>query len=631
MKQLRCKLWAKITAVLLLLLLVIVWAASAVGVAVLAVNDAYFDDGRTLRHNALDSGAYYYRSHLYQHLEALTYPNLFYINEREFQDQFSRENCNYWFTVTDTEGNVLLQNYTDPHPLRTYHYQYEFPVEYMNEYESVTETPVQTVWYTVDSGIAGDYQAKDRIYYYQYYTDLLISARYLLVVLVIALPFVMLVLLIFLCCAAGHHADAPFIRPNAVDRVPLDLLIAVMIAVTVGAAYLLYELTYKDGIELVTAGVLAVPLSLMLILTTATRIKCRTLFRNTLIWKACCLIGRLCRLIGRTLMKIPLYWKTAIIWTVYSFAQLFVFLLFGDAEYLAFWIPEKLLVTPLIIWIIIQMQTLRKAAKELANGQLHHHVNTTYMLPAFKEHGEHLNHIGDGMQIAMTESLKSERMRMELISNVSHDIKTPLTSIINYVDLLKKDGLNSEQAPAYLEVLERQSWRLKKLTEDVIEASKASTGHIHADLTMLDSTILLQQALAEYADRLDTRKLEPIVRFETQPMSVKADGRLLWRVFDNLLSNIVKYAKTDTRLYVLAENHGDVVSITFKNISAAPLDITPDELTERFVRGDRARHTDGSGLGLSIAKSLTELQGGEFAVDIDGDLFKVTVRLPSHT
>jgi len=634
MSRLRCKLWAKITAILTLYLLILIWAVSAIGVAVLAVNDAYFDDGRALRHQALDSGAYHSRSYLYQQLEAVTYPDMFYINEREFNDRFSKENSNYFFTVTDENGAVVLQNYTDEHPLRTYHYVYEFPTSYMHESDTETKAetvPVSTVCYTVESGIAGSFHAKDRIYYYHYYTELLLRVRYLLVVLVCALPFVMLLLLIFLCCAAGRHEEFPFIRPNALDRVPLDLLIAIMIAVAVGLAFLLYKITYADGIEWVGIGMAAVPFSLMLLLTTATRIKCGTLLSNTVLWKLCRLIGRLFRYIGRTLLKLPLYWKTGLIWAIYSAAQLFVFILFGDAEYLVFWIPEKLLVTPLIIWAVIQLQSLRKAAGELASGHIDYEVDTRYMWPVLKEHGTNLNHIGDGMQTAITDSLKSERMRMELISNVSHDIKTPLTSIINYVNLLKTEGLDSEQAPSYLDVLERQSWKLKKLTEDVIEASKATSGHIHASCLPLDSTILLQQALAEYNDRLQERSLDSVVRFEKQPLLILADGRLLWRVFDNVLSNIVKYAKSDTRVYVQASVQDDRVQITFKNISAAPLDIHPDELTERFVRGDRARHTDGSGLGLSIAKSLTELQGGEFSIDIDGDLFKVTISLPSHT
>ena len=627
MKQLRCKLWAKVTAVLLLYILAATWVLCGVGVIALAQQDAYFDGGTSLRTEVTDSGAYYYRAYLYQHLEAMTYPDLFYLDTQEFNDRFAKERCNYFFTVTDSEGNMLLQNYTDPKPLRTYQHDFEFSATYQNEHDvSIESAP--PISYTVHAGVAGDLHAKDRIYYYITYTELLIRARYLLAVGVVLLPLAMIVILIFLCCAAGRHEHSPHIRPNAIDRIPLDVLLAVMVGASLGAAFIAGELFY--GADTEWFGLIAawIPLSLMMLLTMATRIKCRTLLSNTVIWRLGVLLGRLCRLTVRVLGKLPLYWKTALIWTGYSLTQLFFMLLWDDAEYLLLWIPEKLLGTPLIVWAVIQLQMLRHAGEELANGHIDHHVSTRFMFPAFKAHGEHLNHIGDGMQIAMEESLKSERMRMELISNVSHDIKTPLTSIINYVDLLKTEGLQSEQASAYLDVLERQSWRLKKLTEDVIEASKASTGHIAVQRTALDSTILLQQALAEYEDRLQVRQLEAVVRQSAPTLPISADGRLLWRIFDNLLNNIVKYAKSDTRVYVSAEQADRTVVITFKNISAAPLDISPDELSERFVRGDRSRHTDGSGLGLSIAKSLTELQGGQFTVDIDGDLFKVTVSFP---
>ncbi len=629
MTSIRNKLWAKITAILLVYILAAVWVLCGVGVIVLTQNDAYFDGGRTLHTYALDSGANYYRSYLYQYLEAITYPDVFYADEQEFNDRFAKEHCNYFFTVTDEDGNTVLQNYTYAPSARSYRHEYEFCETYQYEYDIPSETVLdRPIKYTLNAGIADDMHAKDRIYYYTFYTDLLIHSRYILAAGVCILPLLMLVLVIFLCCAAGHHESTPFIRLNALDRVPLDILITAMILLSLGAGFAADNLIYGADMEIWGFCVMWIPFSLMLLLTVATRTKCRTLFSNTLIWRLCRLIGKLCRLMWRAIEKWQLYWKTALIWTGYSFAQLFVFLLFSDTEYLAFWIPEKLLVTPLIVWAVIQLQMLRRAGKELADGHMDHHITTRYMFPAFKAHGENLNHLGDGMQKAMEESLKSERMRMELISNVSHDIKTPLTSIINYVDLLKADGLDSEQASEYLDVLERQSWRLKKLTEDVIEASKASTGHVAVQHSVLDSTILLQQALAEYEDRLRERQLEPVVRLDAPTMPIVADGRLLWRVFDNLLSNIIKYAKQDTRVYVLAQEHADAICVTFKNISAAPLDISPDELSERFVRGDRSRHTDGSGLGLSIAKSLTELQDGRFSVDIDGDLFKVSVSFP---
>ena len=224
--------------------------------------------------------------------------------------------------------------------------------------------------------------------------------------------------------------------------------------------------------------------------------------------------------------------------------------------------------------------------------------------------------------------MKSERLKTQLITNVSHDIKTPLTSIVSYVDLLKKEEMPSDAAREYLAVLDRQSQRLRKLTEDLVEASKASTGIIPVSPAPTDLNVLLSQVRGEYQQRLEDQVLEPVLALcQPRPVAM-ADGRLLWRVLDNLMSNICKYAMPGTRVYLSTEAGEDGVRMVVKNISRYPLNISADELTERFVRGDSSRSTEGSGLGLSIATSLTAIQGGDFRLTIDGDLFKVTLTLP---
>ena len=229
------------------------------------------------------------------------------------------------------------------------------------------------------------------------------------------------------------------------------------------------------------------------------------------------------------------------------------------------------------------------------------------------------------MDAAVARQMKSERMKTELITNVSHDLKTPLTSLISYVDLLKKEGLTSERAPEYLDVLDRQSQRLKKLTEDLVEASKASTGNIQAKLEDTDVNLLLSQAVGEYSERLAAASLTPVTTLDIAEPHILVDGRLLWRVFDNLLSNVTKYALPGTRVYLTTEARDGKVFVTFRNVSREPLNISAEELMERFVRGDASRNTEGSGLGLSIARSLTELNGGSLALTVDGDLFKATL------
>ena len=232
------------------------------------------------------------------------------------------------------------------------------------------------------------------------------------------------------------------------------------------------------------------------------------------------------------------------------------------------------------------------------------------------------------MSAAVEERMKSERFKSELITNVSHDIKTPLTSIINYVDLMQAEQIDNPKVQEYLAVLDRQSKRLKKLTNDLVEASKASSGAIQVHFEDVDACELLQQATGEYSERLAASALTPVFSLPEHPVYIHADGALLWRVIDNLLSNICKYALPGTRVYLSAETNGETLTISAKNISRAALNIPPDELMERFVRGDSSRNSEGSGLGLSIARSLTTLMGGTFDLEIDGDLFKAKLSFP---
>jgi signal transduction histidine kinase len=219
-------------------------------------------------------------------------------------------------------------------------------------------------------------------------------------------------------------------------------------------------------------------------------------------------------------------------------------------------------------------------------------------------------------------------MKTDLIANVSHDIKTPLTSIISYTDLLSKEE-QTEKGREYLEILRRQSNRLKKLTDDVVEASKASSGTIAMELAPCDLKILLEQTAGEYREKTEARGLSVILCLPEESTIISADGQKLWRIFENLMNNVCKYALSGTRVYLnLAEEDG-IARITFRNVSEQPLNLSPEELTERFVRGDKSRNTEGSGLGLAIARSLTELQGGEFQITVDGDLFKVCLSFPT--
>ena len=273
---------------------------------------------------------------------------------------------------------------------------------------------------------------------------------------------------------------------------------------------------------------------------------------------------------------------------------------------------------------------LLEGAKRMRSGDLESKVDDKYLVGCFREFAGELNGLADVAMVAAQNQLKSERMKTELITNVSHDIKTPLTSIINYVDLLEKPHTEEEQK-AYVEVLSRQSQRLKKLIDDLMEMSKASTGNIQVEIGEIDAVEAVTQALGEFADKLTAAGLTPVFHQSEENIMLLADGRLLWRAMSNVLSNAVKYALPGTRLYVDVSATQDKAIISVKNISGAQLNISAEELMERFVRGDSSRNTEGSGLGLNIAKSLMELQKGQLQLLVDGDLFKVTLVFPRAT
>lgn len=285
-----------------------------------------------------------------------------------------------------------------------------------------------------------------------------------------------------------------------------------------------------------------------------------------------------------------------------------------------------LLCLALLAYFLRQMKKLRGGIEALAAGDLEHKLDAAALPAGLREQGESLNRIGEGMKRAVEEQLRGERFKTELITNVSHDLKTPLTSIVSYVDLLKKEDIAPPRAKEYLEVIDRQSTKLKKLTEDLVEASKASAGAIEVKKEPVDIGELLGQSLGEFSAKLAAADIEPVPVLPEEPCLLETDGRLLWRILDNLIQNIVKYAQPGTRAYFDLHTEGQELCLELKNTSAQPLNIPAAMLLERFVRGDGSRHTEGSGLGLSIAQSLTELLGGRMELYLDGDLFKVSLR-----
>ena len=456
----------------------------------------------------------------------------------------------------------------------------------------------------------------------------------------IALPclagvsFVLGVLLfLFLLSAAGHRDGTDTVTENFVDRIPLDLftaliagLMCIPFAIVFGVGLPWNLVGYGVGILLLLAVGL---LFLLFCMSFATRVKRGTLWQNCLIvrlWRWC---GRtlrgLFRLLGRALRALPLLWRWVVLLAALMLLELFLIAnSHGNASLLFF--VHLFVVCPAVLALVWCLRRLRLGAKELASGNLSYTVDTRYLIGELKDHANDLNHIRDGLNAAVEERMKSEYFKSELITNVSHDIKTPLTSIVNYVDLLEKEQLENETAREYVAVLARQSARLKKLLDDLLEASKASTGVLPVHAERCELGVLLDQCAGEYGERLLRAQLEPVILKPDEPVAVLADGRHMWRIFDNLLGNIVKYAQPGTRVYLSLSREGSKACLTFRNISREPLNLSGEALMERFVRGDSSRSTEGSGLGLAIARNLAQLQGGEMDLSVDGDLFKVTLR-----
>ena len=344
--------------------------------------------------------------------------------------------------------------------------------------------------------------------------------------------------------------------------------------------------------------------------------------------------GRFFRWMGggirETVQKLPLFWQAGLLFVGFGFLELLCLLGVwnGGAGMALLWLLLKVVELIFFIRLVLQLIHLQAGGQKLTQGDLNYQLPLEKLRGPFRAHGEALNNIRQGIQHAVEEQMKSERMKTELITNVSHDIKTPLTAIVSYVDLLKQEPMPNEKAKEYLDVLDRQSARLKKLTEDLVEASKATTGNLTVDLQPTDVNVFLGQTTGEYEERLAAKQLALCLTPAEGTPRISADGRLLWRVCENLFSNIQKYAQPGTRVYLTCQATDEQVTITFRNISAEPLNISADELMERFVRGDASRNTEGSGLGLSIARSLTQLQHGTFALAVDGDLFKAILTFP---
>jgi signal transduction histidine kinase len=540
---------------------------------------------------------------------------------------------NYYYSIADEDGKLLKTNYNQQ--AVEYSSTLIEGVDYkaVYDFEGTISEYAPSKYYKVTKYIKSELVRNDRLSTSLYWINVAYSWRYAAIAIAFIGLLVFFILLVFLFCAAGHRKGSEEPALNRADRLPFDVYTILLILLFVIEAMFIDSLygNVELSIAVITFGIFDFVILLTYLLSFATRLKVGGLLKNTLIYRLLNLLWLLLKSAVKGILyilrNVSLVWKTGLLIFGLSLIELIIMGLTGyDGEAIVYWwFIEKLMLAPLALLLAIALRKLQKGGLTIASGDLNYKVDTRYLFWDFKRYGEALNSINRGMSRVVDERMKSERLKTELITNVSHDIKTPLTSIINYVDLIKKEEPENERVKEYLEVLDRQSKRLKKLIEDLVEASKASTGNLAVSFSACEIGVLLDQTAGEYEERIAQNGLELILTKPEEPVFILADGRHLWRIFDNLMNNVCKYAQPSTRVYLSLEKCGSKAVITLRNISRFQLNINSEDLMERFVRGDSSRSTEGSGLGLAIAKSLTEIQKGTLELTIDGDLFKVTL------
>lgn len=440
---------------------------------------------------------------------------------------------------------------------------------------------------------------------------------------------ILIILAVVVIDGIGKNKNEDTIKLNWFDEWKLEVVLALSFILFIAGVYILsigwnsFENSISIMLSSCGIGIIYVN-SIVLLETIVKRIKARMLWKTTLIYAIYKAIKKM--IDNRKIMTklFIYYWGFCIIGFFITLAipnstsnkNLFQVVMLAALGITTFYVLCKK---------VEELNKIQMALKSIYDGDTNIELNPNELKGVLKQMAVYIDDIAGGLSNAIEQSLKSERLKTELITNVSHDIKTPLTSIINYVALLKKEKMPNEKATEYLMILDNKSQRLKKLTEDLVEASKASSGNIKLNKEKLNVKELVQQVSGEFEDRFKERNLEEITTFPEQDVYIKADGRYMCRILENVYSNVAKYAMENTRVYLDVVKNQHTVVIQMKNISKQELNISADELMQRFVRGETSRNTEGSGLGLSIASSLTELQGGKFHIYLDGDLFKVTI------
>ena len=445
-------------------------------------------------------------------------------------------------------------------------------------------------------------------------------------------------ILLYLIVSIGHKKGTKGIATSDFDKIPLEIIGFIGICIIGLVFILLAQEVDTTEFELIISLLFTVYFTIFIVGiiifdTIIKRIKSRTFWKTTLVGKIVIILLKPIHKFEKFMEEVrgtSKYFSNAITkFIVFVCIEVFlafiVFILFNSSDPFIFLLLEFILVAFFIqrmVKAIVNYDKIEKKLKEMYEGDNQTQLDKNQFLPVFNQSITYLNDISNGLENAIQDRMKSERLKTELITNVSHDIKTPLTSIINYVDLIKQENIQNEKVKEYIEILDNKSQRLKKLIEDLVEASKVSTGNVKLNLEKINIVELINQAVGEFEDKFESKGLDIVINSNENEIFIFADSRYMYRIIDNLFSNISKYALQNSRVYIDIQKVEDKVYIKMKNISKDKLNIPAEELMQRFVRGDKSRTTEGSGLGISIAQNLTEIQNGKFNLIIDGDLFK---------
>jgi len=654
MKKLKKSTVAKVIAVILFCVFTLTLAASAVLSLMLEGWGAYSADREQTKLNAMQELAW---SHLYAAHDML---------ESGVDGKYILSDTNFRFSVADNTGKKLYSNYkseeiicrviTDIEPryhiqgavdmgIATAEAENSVPVYRIvrNDTGEVLEIPAGEElekWLEENSlhmtgYVLKDMKVKDNYYWRSQVVDTLYPHKYDLIIAAALSAVLMLIVLVFLLSAAGHRKNSEEIVLSPVDKIPLDVFAVCAVAALGIPISIMSEMNIQPdmyGFTVISVfSIWIIATALISLASLAVRVKTRTLIKNCLCLKICVWCWNVLKkliIFAFAMIKSLSMSKRFVLFAALTVAvELFFIVIseFNGGMLFFIWLLNLAAVLIFFAYIVHCFEKLRAGAKELGAGSLTCSIDTRFMRGEFLEHANDMMNIRAGLNRAVAERMKSERFQSELITNVSHDIKTPLTSIVNYVDLLGKEELQNEKAREYVTVLIRQSEKLKKLIGDLIEASKASTGVLAVNAERMDLNVFLDQCAGEYKERLENAGLKLMLTKPQESLCINADGRHMWRIADNLMNNIIKYAQPGTRVYLGLSRAENQAELSFRNISRDELNQSGEELMERFVRGDSSRSGEGSGLGLAIARSLCTLQGGEMSLSVDGDLFKVVL------